>query len=319
MQLPTEFRKRLEQIVGPDDLPSCLHWLGPKPRVAFRVNTLRSEPDMLAAQLAARGVDVERVDWMPEAFLADIANRSHLVDSDEFRGGELYLQNLSSMLATQLLAPRPDEEILDLAAAPGGKATHIAARMENRGWLSVVEPIRTRFYKLQQTLKRCGVEIAHMYRVDGRKVGGKTPNRFDRVLLDSPCSAEARIRRDDATTSAYWSRRKIGEQARKQKGLLVSAIQATKPGGTILYATCSFAPEENELVVQHAFERCGDEIEVVPIDIALANARAGLTRWLDVDLLPQLSGACRILPNAVMDGFFYCLLRKTGRSPRYRG
>ena len=148
------------------------------------------------------------------------------------------------MLATLVLDPQPGEDVLDLAAASGGKTLHIAAKMRNEGKLSAVGPVRGQSFKLQTNLKRYGSEITRTYMTNGRTVGKKTPERFDRVLLDAPCSDESRIHQDDPESWQHWKLRKIKEQARKQYGLIRSASAALKPGGTLLYCTCSFAPEK---------------------------------------------------------------------------
>jgi 16S rRNA (cytosine1407-C5)-methyltransferase len=140
--------------------------------------------------------------------------------------GRLYPQSPSSWLPVLLLDPRPGEEILDLAAAPGGKSLHIAARMGNRGRLACVEAIRDRFFRLRGNLERGDMKIAATYLKDGRGVGAAVPGRFDRVLLDAPCSSEALLRPQDADSSRHWSLHKVHEAAHKQRGLIVSALLA---------------------------------------------------------------------------------------------
>jgi 16S rRNA (cytosine1407-C5)-methyltransferase len=226
-----------------------------------------------------------------------------------FNEGRIYIQGLSSQLAAIILDPRPGETVLDLAAAPGGKTLHIAALMHNEGQLSAVEPVKHRFFKLKANLERGDASMVKTYLRDGREVGNKVPERFDRVLLDAPCSSEARIRSGRPETWAHWSEKKIKEVARKQKRLLISAIRALKPGGTLLYSTCSFAPEENELVIQDALRRY-PEMKVIPADIPVDNVQQGLSEWAGKSLNPEVKKCTRILPNQHMDGFFLCLLQK---------
>lgn len=149
----------------------------------------------------------------PIAFTTPPEHRQTLTHSPIIDQGKIYVQNLSSMLAPLILAPQPGEQILDLAAAPGGKTIQIAQMMHNTGILSAVEPIRSRMFKLRANLTRCNVKIAKTYPIDGRSVGRKTPERFDRVLLDAPCSSEARFRLKKPESWANWSLRKIRESS----------------------------------------------------------------------------------------------------------
>ena len=119
------------------------------------------------------------------------------------------------------------------------------------------------------------------------------------------------MRVDDPESYAYWSERKIGEMQRKQKKLLYSAVQALRPGGSLVYSTCSFAPEENELVVNHVLKKFNGELEILPMDIQQVPVMAGLKAWGKKTLHPDLRHAARILPDGTMDGFFLCQLRKS--------
>ena len=222
--------------------------------------------------------------------------------------GQIYIQNPASYFAVSILAPQPDEEILDLAAAPGGKTLAIAARMHNTGRLAAVEPIRGRFFRMQANLQRCGVTNVDFYQRDGRSVGRAVPERFDRVLLDAPCSSESRMNWLDASTYQHWSPRKVKETQRKQKSLIRSAYAALKPGGTLLYCTCSFAPDENELVVASLLKKT--DAQLMPIAEYPPNSMPGLTQWLGKLLNENLALTLRVLPDGPWDGFYVAKIFK---------
>jgi 16S rRNA (cytosine1407-C5)-methyltransferase len=308
--LPPQFVERLREIVGEESCEACLYHASREHPVSFRANTLKTTVAEVNETLRVAGIETRTVDWLPTALVIPANQREPLIASDLFSSGQIYIQNLSSMLAPWLLDPQPGETVLDLAAAPGGKATQIAALMENTGLLSVVEPIRNRFFKLREVLKLQGVTIAKLYQMDGRSVGTKVPERFDRVLLDAPCSSEARIRRDDPASWEYWSERKIAEQSRKQKGLIRSALRALKVGGRLVYATCSYAPEENEAVIHEAIRRCGSAIEVLSIELPMPYVLPGLSEWRGRAFDPQVQFARRVLPHDAFDGFFLCAIKK---------
>lgn len=213
------------------------------------------------------------------------------------------------MLAAMTLNAQPNEEILDLAAAPGGKTLLIAQTMKNQGRIAAVEASKPRFFKLKANLERCHVNIAQLYLKDGRKVGRQCPNRFDRILLDAPCSAEAEITTLNPRSYEYWSEKKIKRLGSKQFQLLESAFTALKPGGTLLYCTCTFAPEENELVVNKLLTKYPN-VQIVDISLPISNIQAGLTTWEGVELSSELQKSCRILPTQQYAGFFMAKLLK---------
>lgn len=308
--LPSEFVDRLSQIVDPSQLDGCLATFSHPPAVSFRVNTMRGGVAEVLRELVQIGVRPEPVGWYSEAFVAAARQRELLINSTAVREGRIYVQNLSSMLAPMALAPEPGEKVLDLAAAPGGKTLQMAAMMRDEGWISAVEAVRSRFYRLRENLRRHGTTIVRTYLTDGRTVGRKTGERFDRVLLDAPCSSEARFHVNRPESWAYWSERKIREQSRKQKGLLKSALRALKPGGTLVYCTCAFAPEENELVVDHQLRRFEGCVEMVPAELPVPNVSPGLTSWRGRSLHEDLHRACRVLPTRQMQALFLCKLRK---------
>ncbi|MDO9206917.1 MAG: RsmB/NOP family class I SAM-dependent RNA methyltransferase, partial [Sulfuricurvum sp.] len=271
MSLPEAFRERLSQIVPREQFDAIISTFDTPKQVTFRVNTLKSTPEELEAELEAANIPYERVGWQ-KGFIGGVYRISpddklRLTSSDPFYGGRLYIQNLASMIAPLILAPQPEETILDLAAAPGGKTLMLAGMMENTGWLSAVELSRERFFRMCDNLKSQGVTNAHTYMTDGRSVGKKCPEMFDRILLDAPCSSEARFKTHEPKSMSFWSIHKVKETSKLQRRLLLSAFDALKPGGKLLYSTCSFSPEENESPLQHLLERHGERLKTLPLSL----------------------------------------------------
>ncbi len=231
--------------------------------------------------------------------------------------GAVYIQNASSVFAAWILGAQPGEEVLDLAAAPGSKTLVLAAAMSNQGRLAAVEPVKARFHRLRANLTRCGVSNVDLYQRDGRGVGRAVPDRFDRVLLDAPCSSESRMRWSQASTYQHWSLRKVKECQRKQRRLLRSAYAALKPGGVLVYSTCSFSPEENELVVDNLLKHTDAQLlPCLPAESLRAlscRTVPGLARWGKRQLSPGLEMSLRILPSSVWDGFYVARLGKPKR------
>ena len=308
LPLPEKYLERLRLILPADRFAPCLAAMQQEPATTFRVNTLKATPDQAIQSLVAAGFQFTPLPWKADAFQVPDAQRRALTESEACREGWIYLQNPASMVPPLVLDPQPGDWVLDLTAAPGSKTLQLAAMLAGQGRLSAVEVVRDRFFRLKANLEAHGASMVQLYLKDGTGVGRTCPEWFDRVLLDAPCSGEGRINALYPETYAYWSEAKIREMSRKQKRLLSSAAKALKPGGVLVYSTCSLAPEENELVVAQALE-WGLEVEQIA---APCEVLPGLTQWQDKDLPPQLARCLRIAPDGLMEGFFVCRLRKPG-------
>ena len=308
--LDGEYGQRLREIVGDEQISRVFESFEAAKLTSFRVNTIQASSAEIVDAVEALGVKAAPVSWCDEAFTVSPEDRSTLTHSELAESGKIYVQGLSSIFATTVLSPEPEQWNIDMASAPGGKASHMAALMDNRGKLSVVEAVKPRMYRLADNMKRLGVTISRTYLMDGRKVGRKVPDRFDCVMLDAPCSSDSRIRADNPDSLKFWSQRKVRVQSRKQKGLIVSAFQALKPGGTMLYCTCSFSPEENEAVVSHLMDKTDGEAKPLPIEMPFDNWQPGMKLFRGETFDDAVSLSRRILPNERFDGFFLAKFSK---------
>lgn len=313
--LPDAFVERVRRIVPAERFDEVLGSFFHDKPTSFRVNTLKAEVSAVQQELVAQGFVLTPLESLPGGFWVEASQRRALTESAAVAEGRVYIQGVSSMLAPLALAPQPGEEVLDLAAAPGGKTLQMAALMGNQGRIAAVEPIRGRFYRLEANLRLHGATIVKTYLADGRSIGRKTPLRFDRVLLDAPCSGEARFDVRDPSTWDHWGIRKIKEQARKQFGLIRSAVASLKQGGRLVYCTCSLAPEENERVIHGLLEELGDEVGVVPWEVPFGRTQPGLTEWEGESYRPDLARTLRVLPGPAMDALYLAILERL-RTPR---
>jgi 16S rRNA C967 or C1407 C5-methylase (RsmB/RsmF family) len=301
-----------------------------KPLVV-RLNPLvapREATEEALARLAAEaGVEARPLSREVGAWIVALppgVPRQVVTDSPLVTGGAAYVMNPSSLLPGLALAPRPDDAVLDLCAAPGGKTLHLAALMgltrlgEGGGSLAAVEAVKARFFKLRHLLDRFGAPATKTFLKDGRDVGAATGPRFDRVLLDAPCSSEARLDLQDPESFSTWSPDKVRACQHKQRGLLRSAFAALKPGGRLVYCTCSFSRAENEDVVADFLADAGDAAEVVDAGLD------GLPWTSPPPLHPggapdeadgPLGLTRRVWPDGLWDGFFVAALVKRSEAP----
>ncbi|MDE1921337.1 MAG: RsmB/NOP family class I SAM-dependent RNA methyltransferase [Candidatus Omnitrophica bacterium] len=298
MPFPTEFEDRLKEILPqrPDGI------FGPRAWQSFRINTLKTGVQEAWDALSRAQVDFRKVDFCPYAVLVPKSAARELLKSDLVADGLLYAQGLESILAVMVLDPRPGEHVLDMCAAPGSKTSQIAMLMNNQGTLKANEPVAQRVYKLKSVLRLTGAR-ALLSSVDGRRMRPEGEG-FERVLVDAPCSCEGRFTLDEPKSFAYWSVRKIKEMSHKQKGLLLNASRFLKPGGTMVYATCTFAPEENEEVVDWFLRKTGGGFELVPPALNAIKTYPCLSQWQGRSYSFPGGTPLRILPDERMEGFF---------------
>ncbi|WP_324668663.1 RsmB/NOP family class I SAM-dependent RNA methyltransferase [Geochorda subterranea] len=308
-RLPDAFVERLYAAFPPARAEQILAGMRRPRPVTLRVNALKTDVRSLMAHLRQARIKVDRVAWHPEALVVKDARERDLAALPGYEQGLFYLQSLSSMLPPLVLAPQPGERVLDLAAAPGSKTTQMAAMMDNRGYILANDANPVRAERLRFNLSRQGVTIAEVSVHDGRRVGGRLGPVFDRVLLDAPCSGEGRFVEGDPRTHRHWSEKLVRRMVALQRRLLASALRATRPGGVVVYATCTLNPDENEGVVDWALKRYGEALEVLPVALDVPGRWEGLTEVGGVSLHPSLRLAVRIPPSPTMEGFFVCKLR----------
>lgn len=307
MSLPDVFCERLRRILPESEYEPVLKSFSTPRPFCVRVNTLKTTPAEADAYLQSKNLAAATVPWYPDARVLDADARAALRGDAWIETGKLYPQNLSSMIAPLALDPKPGERVLDLCAAPGSKTTQMAQMMKNSGSITAVEAVHNRYFKLKTVCALTGAKIVKPVCVDGRKYrldGGKSPEEpFDRILVDAPCSSEGMFDANDPETTAYWSPRKIDEMSKKQRGLLLSASRLLKRGGTMVYSTCSFAPEENEITVDWLLKKADPGLACVPAGVAAPHLPA-LDHWEKRTFNPAVRNAARILPGGGRIGFF---------------
>ena len=288
--LPEAFLNRMKSQLG-EEYPAFLASLERPRAVALRFNPLKGD-------IPALPFVQDPVPWEPMGYYYDPDSRPGLHPYHE--AGVYYLQEASAMAPVQLLDPQPGERICDLCAAPGGKTTQIAGRMAGEGLLLCNEINPKRAKVLSRNIERMGVANALVTNEHPEKLAQRLPGFFDRVLIDAPCSGEGMFRKEEAAVTD-WSQETVEMCARRQAEILHSGAQLVRPGGRLVYSTCTFAPEEDEWAVE-AFIKCHPEFELEAVDAP----------WFE----SQSVGCFRMWPHKLLgEGHFAAVFRKKGNAP----
>lgn len=277
-------------------------------RKSVRVNTLKINVADFLARTAQYGWRLTPVPWCAEGFWIERDDESLPLGSvAEHLSGLFYIQEASSMLpVTALFAAAPDaQQVMDMAAAPGSKTTQLAALMHNRGAILANEYSASRVKVLHANISRCGVSNVALTHFDGRVFGAALPEQFDAILLDAPCSGEGVVRKD-ADALRNWTLASTEAIAATQRDLIDSAFHALRPGGVLIYSTCTLNTIENQQVIAWLLARYPDAIEILSLQDLFAGAEAALT--------PE--GYLHVFPHRFdSEGFFVARLRKTASVP----
>lgn len=322
--LPAAFLSRMRGLLSKDYSAFLAAYDAPPAR-GLRVNTLKADTGVFAARFAARhGFALSPSPFCTAGlFLPPGEGSLFRAGADPLHhAGAYYMQEPSATAAVTALAPRPGERILDLCAAPGGKSTQIAAALAGSGLLWSNDPARPRAGALAQNLERCGVRNAVVSCADPAVLAGGLPGFFDAALVDAPCSGEGMFRREAAALSG-WSVDNIRLCAARQAAILDAAAAAVRPGGRLLYSTCTFAPEENErqaaaFLHRHPAFTLAD-LSFLPF--GRPGFEGGALSSFEGEDAPDgvsLSRTRRILPGDGGEGHFLALFLQTGGGPDAR-
>jgi len=311
MDIPYDLHKleRYRDIIA--DWPAFAEAsLAPLPTTLW-VNTLRGTREEVRSWLAEEGAETTPLAWYSRGLRLSNAGRPG--KSFAFLTGACHVQEEVSMMPIVLLDPQPGESVLDLCAAPGNKSVQAAVHMEDRGCLVACEVNEGRLGLVIRNVERLSLtSIATLYTNSGnlpREAGS-----FDRVLADVPCSCEGTTRKNPSLL--HRPNVPPGTLAGSQISILRKAIQRCRPGGRIVYSTCTYAPEENEAVVDTVLRESGAELRLLPARFEGVRGEPGLVEWQGKTYLPELSSTLRLYPHLNDTGGFYiALLEKIAVEP----
>lgn len=267
-------------------------------KATIRVNTIKSNVEKVKKELDKNNIKYKTVKWCNNALIIENAREADIEELDIYKNGEIYMQSLSSMLPPIILEPKEKEDILDMAAAPGGKTTQIAAITNNKAHITACEMNKIRAEKLKYNIEKQGATSVYLMSIDSRRLNDYFS--FDKILLDSPCSGSGTLNINDTNIEKYFSINLINKCRKLQTELLKKAIKVLKSGKDMVYSTCSILEGENEEILNNILQ--DKRIEIVPIHFE------GIEQ---IPVLPtKIPGTICVKPNELYEGFFVAKLRK---------
>lgn len=296
-KLPKAFLQEMEALLG-EEYPAFLASYDKPAHAGLRINTLKGEVSLIKEKLP---FSLKEIPWISNGFTYLQEERPAL--SPYFYAGLFYIQEPSAMTPASLLPIEPGDLVLDLCAAPGGKATELGAKLKGTGFLLANDISNSRAKALLKNLERCGIANMAVTSEAPGKLAGVLPETFDKILIDAPCSGEGMFRRDPGMAE-FWKDKGPEFYSKLQRELVLQAADLLKPGGMMLFSTCTFAKSENEETIRFLL-RNREDVSVIPIQNRYGKFSHGYDEFAD---------AVRIFPHQMDgEGHFAVLLQKKER------
>ncbi len=263
--------------------------------VSLRINNLKNTKEHILEVLKNNNISYKEISWYENALIIENATEKDITNLDIYHNGEIYLQSLSSQIPPLFVNPSPNEQILDMTAAPGGKTTELSALADNKVMITAIEKNKIRAERLKYNIEKLGAKKVIVLNTDARNLNEYFI--FDKILLDAPCSGSGTLNKDTLNT---FTEELVNRSISFQKALIDESIKHLKVGGELIYSTCSILKEENDNMVEYILKKYQD-IELIPLD---------LTNFQELPILPSIDGTLCIKPNKYYEGFFVSKFKK---------
>ena len=297
-KVPDFLYNMLIEQYGEEVSNKIIDGFGKNRKLTLRINKLKTTVENVKKVLTDLNIKFSEVSWSEDALIIEKTTKQEILELEIYINGEIYLQSLSSMIPALTLNPQANENILDMAAAPGGKTTQMSAISNNLALITACEKNKIRAERLKYNIQKQGANRVNVLVEDSRKLDDNFS--FDKILLDAPCSGSGTINIFDEKLNKYFTKELVDRSIKTQKELLQKAIKVLKKGGEMVYSTCSILKQENEENIEKFLKN--NQLEIVPIDIELLK---------DIPLLPsKIEGVITVCPNELYEGFFVAKLRK---------
>lgn len=297
--IPSFLIEKLKNQYGEELTNKILEWYNQKRKVTLRVNTIKANINEIQKILDNSNIVYTKVPWSDDALIIENVREPEITKLTIYDEGKIYLQSLSSMLPPIILQPKENDDILDMAAAPGGKTTQIASIVNNKARITACEMNNIRAEKLKYNIEKQGANCVYVMVTDSRKIDDFFS--FDSILLDAPCSGSGTLNNNDNKIEKTFTPKLIQKSSKTQAQLLKKAINILKQGKEMIYSTCSILQEENEDILASILKTC--KVEIVPINVDKT-----------IPKLPtKIDGTLCVCPNEEYEGFFVAKIRKIAR------
>lgn len=288
----------LEKQYGTKITKEIIEGYQTKRKTTLRINTIKSNIEEIKNELEKEKIEYETVKWSKETLIIKNVDEKSIQEMDMYQDGKIYMQSLSSMLPPIILEPKEGTDILDMAAAPGGKTTQIAALTNNKAHITACEKNKIRVERLKYNVDKQGATCVFIMPKDSRYIDDFFS--FDQILLDAPCSGSGTLDFNNANVEKYFTKQLIERSTTTQKTLSKKAINLLKPGHEMVYSTCSILSCENEDVVESILK--DGKSEIIPISFEGIES---------LPVLPtKISGTLCVCPTELYEGFFVAKIRK---------
>lgn len=298
MSIPEFLIEKLETQYGNEIKEKILQGYSSVRKTTLRANTLKSTIEEVEDVLKKENIEFEKVIWSRDAFIINNVREEEIQKLDIYEQGKIYLQSLSSMLPPIVLKPEEGKDILDMAAAPGGKTTQMAALSNNKAHITACEMNNIRIEKLKYNVEKQGASCVYIMPKDSRQIDEFFS--FDQILLDSPCSGSGTLDKENPNIEKYFTPKLIEKSTKSQYTLLKKALKILKSGHEMVYSTCSILKEENEEIVKKVLKEVNADIIPIKFD--------------GIEMLPllpvTLEGTICVCPNELYEGFYIAKIRK---------
>lgn len=292
MEIPLFLIEKIEKQYGKETAKKIEEGLLEEKPVTLRVNTIKSSLEKVKNELEKNNIEYEFLEWNKDALIIKNVREDEIRKLGIYENGEIYLQSLSSMIPAVVLEPKEKENILDMTAAPGGKTTQIAAIAENKVFITACEKNKIRYDRLKYNVEKQGVKNINIMQEDSRKLSDYFS--FDKILLDAPCSGSG----TENVFTPNFSEYLIQKSSKVQEELLTKSLTILKPGGEMVYSTCSILKEENEEIVKKVLKKF--KAQIIPINVPQ-----------NIPVLPTtIDGALCVCPTKYYEGFFVVKILK---------
>ena len=291
-QIPQFLKDMLEEQYGEEITKQIMEGYAKQRYVTLRANKIKTTVEDIKQKLENNNIKFKEVEWYKEALIIENSREDEIRKMPIYDSGKIYLQSLSSMLPPIVLEPKEGENILDMAAAPGGKTTQIAALTKNKSFITACEKNKIRAERLKYNLQKQGATCVNIMTEDARQLSDYFS--FDKILLDAPCSGSG----TENVFDSRFSKELVQKSCKTQEALIKKAINILKTGGELVYSTCSILKQENEEIINKIVK--SGKVKIVPIKVQE-----------DIPTLPvNIKGTICVCPTEFYEGFFVAKLKK---------